>query len=127
MDERELAKQLSTYADSFTAFSIVQGATFCFLSVQSERVGCALHSRWYIAEPLLLLAGAGYWWLLHLCHRGEDDLIGVPANRDEKIKNIIPVIRTTRVVLIAIATLGETALVIGAAFFSAGLDCGCKL
>jgi hypothetical protein len=80
VEEKEFAKQLSTYAYNFTAFSVVQGAAFCFLLVQSVPVGCALRSRWYLAEPLLLLSGIGYFWLLRRCHRGEDELIGVPAS-----------------------------------------------
>ena len=38
--ERDLAKQLSTYADGFTAFSFVQGATFCSLLAQNAAVAC---------------------------------------------------------------------------------------
>ena len=59
--EQELAKQLSTYADSFTAFSFVQGATFCFLLVQNVTVACAIRSKWSVAEVCLVIAGAGYF------------------------------------------------------------------
>ena len=52
--ELELAKQLSTYADSFTAVSFVQGATFCFLLVQNVTVACAVQSKWSVAESCLL-------------------------------------------------------------------------
>jgi hypothetical protein len=126
MDEKELAKQLTSYADNFTAFSFVQGAAFCFLLVQSVPVGCALRSRWYLAEPLLLLSGVGYFWLLRRCHRGEDELIGVPGNRGDAIGNVVFLVRKIRFALVFIATLLEVAIVIGARFFSAGLNCGCK-
>jgi hypothetical protein len=72
--ERELAKQLSTYADNFAAFSFVQGAAFCYLLVQSLPVACTLRSHWCVAEILLLIAGVGYYWLIRRCHRGEDKL-----------------------------------------------------
>jgi hypothetical protein len=56
--EQELAKQLSTYADGFTAFSFVQGAAFCFLVAQNAAVACELRSQWVAAEVCLAVAGA---------------------------------------------------------------------
>jgi hypothetical protein len=126
MDEKELAKQLSTYADSFTAFSFVQGAAFCILVLQSVTAGCLVRSRWYLAGPCIALAGAGYLLLISLCHREEDRLIGLPVTRGETIKKVIPVIRNTRFALVLIATLGELAIVLGAAFLSPAYDCASK-
>jgi hypothetical protein len=82
--EQELAKQLSTYADGFTAFSFVQGATFCFLVVQNAAVACELRSQWVVAEVCLAIGGAGYFLLLYLCKRGEDKLL-IPAVRGGQI------------------------------------------
>ena len=65
--EEELAKQLSTYADGFTAFSFVQGATYCFLVAQNAVVACELRSQWVVAEVCLAIAGVGYFLLLYLC------------------------------------------------------------
>jgi len=121
--EQELAKQLSTYADSFTAFSFVQGATFCFLLVQNVTVACAVRSTWSVAELCLVVAGAGYVFLLRLCHRGENKLMGVPRARGEKIKTIIPMVRRIRYSVVAVATAGEVLIVLGAHFSKPLFDC----
>ena len=55
--EQELAEQLSTYADGFTAFSFVQGATFCFLVAQNAAIACELRSQWKVAEVCLAMRG----------------------------------------------------------------------
>lgn len=129
MDEmkQELAKQLRTYADNFAAFSFVQGAAFCYLLVQSLPVGCTLRSRWYIAEPLLLIAGVGYFWLLRRCHSGEDKLVGAPPEAGDTIGDVVLTVRRIRFALVIIATLGEMAIVMGARFFSAALERACAL
>jgi hypothetical protein len=121
--EQELAKQLSTYADSFTAFSFVQGATFCFLLVQNVTVACAVRSKWSVAELCLVIAGAGYVFLLRLCHRGENKLMGVPGARGEKIKKIIPMVRRMRYGVVAVATVGEVLIVLAAHFSKPVFDC----
>ena len=121
--EHELAKQLSTYADSFTAFSFVQGATFCFLLVQNVTVACAVRSKWSVAEVCLVIAGAGYVLLLYLCHRGENNLVGVPGKRGEKIKKIVPMVRKIRYGVVGVATLGEVLIVLGAHFSKPLFDC----
>jgi hypothetical protein len=121
--EQELAKQLSTYADSFTAFSFVQGATFCFLLVQNVTVACAVRSKWSVAELCLVIAGAGYVFLLRLCHRGENKLMGVPSARGEKIKKIIPMVRRMRYGVVAVATVGEVLIVLSAHFSKPLFDC----
>jgi hypothetical protein len=121
--EQELAKQLSTYADSFTAFSFVQGATFCFLLVQNVTVACAVRSKWGVAEACLLIAGAGYSMLLYLCHRGENQLIGVPGARGENIKKIVRMVRNIRYWVVAVATFGEVLIVLGVRFAKPVFDC----
>jgi hypothetical protein len=137
MNERELelAKQLRTYADNFAAFSFVQGAAFCYLLVQSLPVACTLRSHWCTAELLLLIAGLGYYWLISRCHRGEDRLArapstpSTPSTSDDTIGEVTLMIRRIRVALVIIATLGEMAIVVGARFFSPGLEraCACAL
>jgi hypothetical protein len=126
-EKQELAKQLRTYADNFAAFSFVQGAAFCYLLVQSLPVGCTLRSYWYIAEPLLLISWAGYFWLIRRCHDGEDRLIGASPKIGDTIGDVVLMVRNVRVALVFIATLGEMAIVIGARFFSVGLERACAL
>jgi hypothetical protein len=113
MDEKELAKQLSTYADSITAFAFVQGVTFCLLIAQNVSLACAVRSRWYIAAPLMAAASVAYFLLVRRCQDAEDDLIGVPAKRSTKIGKVVPMIRATRSGLILVIGVGEIALVIG--------------
>jgi hypothetical protein len=121
--EQELAKQLSIYADSFTAFSFVQGATFCFLLVQNVTVACAVRSKWSVAELCLVIGGAGYVLLLYLCHRGENKLIGVPGARGDKIKKIVPMVRKIRYWVVGVATIGEVLIVFGAHCSKPLFDC----
>ena len=131
MNEKEqgLAKQLSTYADNFAAFSFVQGAAFCYLLVQSLPVACTLRSHWCIAEILLLIAGVGYYWLICRCHRGEDKLTKAQPRSADTIGEVTLMVRRIRVALVIIATFGEMAIVIGAAFCNTGLEraCACAL
>jgi hypothetical protein len=82
--EQELAKQLTTYADSFAAISFVQGATFCFLLIQNVTVACAVQSKRSVAELCLVISGPDYVFLLRLCHRGENKLMGLPGARAAK-------------------------------------------
>ena len=120
--EQELAKQLSTYADGFTAFSFVQGATFCFLVAQNAVVACELRSQWVVAEVCLAIAGAGYFLLLHLCKRGEDKLL-IPAVRGGQIMGVVRMVRRLRFWIVGVATVGEMLLVIAAHFATPFFDC----
>lgn len=120
--ENELAKQLSTYADGLMAFSFVQGATFCFLLVQNVTIACAIRSQWQVTAVCLSIGGAGYLSLLYLCHRGENELIGVPGRRGQKIKKIIPMLRMIRYCVVFVATAGELLIVL-AAHFKPLFDC----
>jgi hypothetical protein len=120
--EQDLAKQLSTYADGLTAFSFVQGATFCFLLAQNAAVACELRSQWLAAEVCLALAGAGYFLLLYLCKRGEDKLL-VPAARGEKIMSVVQMVRRVRLWVVGVATAGEMLIVIAVHFAPPFFDC----
>jgi hypothetical protein len=120
--EQELAKQLSAYADGFTAFSFVQGASLGFLVAQNAAVACELRSQWVVAEVCLAIAGAGYFLLLYLCQRGEDKLL-IPAVRGGKIMGVVRMIRRLRFWIVSVATVGEMLLVIAAHFAPPFFDC----
>jgi hypothetical protein len=120
--EQELAKQLSTYADGFTAFSFVQGAAFCVLVAQNAAVACELHLQWIVAEVCLAIAGAGYFLLLHLCKRGEDKLL-IPAVRGGQIMGVVRMVRRVRFWIVGVATVGEMLLVILVHFVTPFFDC----
>jgi len=120
--EQELAKQLSTYADGFTAFSFVQSATFGFLVAQNAAVACELRSQWVAAEASLVIAGAAYFLLLYLCERGEDKL-HIPAARGKKTMSVVRMVRRVRFWIVGVATVGEMLLVIVAHFAPPFFDC----
>lgn len=120
--EQKLAEQLSTYADGFTAFSFVQGATFCFLVAQNAAVACELRSKWVVAEVCLAIAGAGYFLLLYLCKRGEDKLL-IPAVRGGQIMGVVRMVRRVRFCIVGVATVGEMLLVIAVHFATPFFDC----
>jgi hypothetical protein len=120
--EQELAKQLSSYADGFTAFSFVQGATFCFLVAQNAAVACELRLHWVVAEGCLAIAGACYFLLLNLCKQGEDKLL-IPAARGEKIMGVVRMVRRIRLWIVGVATIGEILLIIAAHFAPPFFDC----
>ena len=128
MDEKELAKQLGTYADSITAFAFVQGIAFCVLCAQSVPLACAVRAKWCIAAPLMVVATAIYLLLVRRCQDAEDGLIGVPKDRGARIGKVVRMIRTARFLLILGIGLGETALVLGVRFSKPVFDCSsvCK-
>jgi hypothetical protein len=119
---QELGKQLSTYADSFAAFSFVQGAAFSFLVVQNAAVACQLRLHWVIAGVCLVISGAVYVLLLQLCKRGEDKLL-IPAIRGETIMSVVRGVRLVRLGLVLVATVGEIALVIATHCAKPFFDC----
>jgi len=115
MDEKELAKQLSIYADSVTAFAFVQGVTFCFLIAQNLTLACSVRALWYIVATLIAAVSCAYFLMVRRCHSAEDDLIGVPTERGEKIATVVPLIRATRFWLIVVIGVVEivVAIVVG--------------
>jgi hypothetical protein len=123
MDEKELAKQLNTYADSITAFAVVQGVGFLFLIAQNVTLACAVRARWYIAAPLIAAGTYVYYRMVRRCHVAEDDLIGAPVTRTGKIGVALPMIRKARFWLIAVLGFAEILLVIGLIVFPPVFQC----
>lgn len=95
-EERELAKQLNTYADGIAAFAVVQGVAFCLLTAQSVSMACAERSRWYIAAPLVIATTGIYLFLIRQCQNAEDRLIGIPSRRGEMLASVVRLIRVIR-------------------------------
>jgi hypothetical protein len=128
VDEKELAKQLGTYADSITAFAFVQGVAFCVLCAQSVSLACAVKAKWYIAASLMVVATVIYLLLVRRCQDAEDELVGVPGDRGAKIGKVVRMIRAARFLVVLGIGLGETALVLGVRFSKPVFDCaaGCK-
>jgi hypothetical protein len=128
VDEKELVKQLSTYADGITAFAFVQGVAFCVLCAQSVSAACAIKSKWYIAASLMVVATVVYLFLVRGCQNAEDELIGAPGERDGKIGKVVRLVRAARFWIVLGIGLGETALVLGVRFSRPVFDCtaSCK-
>jgi len=123
MDAKELAKQLSKYADTITAFTVVQGVGFCLLVAQSDRVDRVIFCRWYILAFVSALATLCYMLLVHRCHWAEDELLESAEKRAGKIASVVIGIRKARMWVIFLMGLGEVALSIGMKFFAIPANC----
>jgi hypothetical protein len=128
VDEKELAKQLVTYADSITAFAFVQGLAFCVLCAQSVSLACAVRGKWYIAAFLMVVATVIYFLLVRRCQYAEDGLLGVPEKRGAEIGKVVRMIRAARFLVVLGIGLGETAFVLLVRFSKPVFDCSsvCK-
>lgn len=122
-ENREIAKQLSTYADGITAFAVVQGVGYAFIIAQNVTADCAIKSRWYVVFLFAAVATYGYVLMLRRCHSAEDELIGVPGDRGKEIGAIVPMIRNARVWLIVLVGIGEIAITTTVAFFQQVVPC----
>ncbi len=123
MDEKELAKQLSTYADAVAAFAFVQGVAFALLMGQQKELPTNVAGHWCIAAPIIAVLTCGYFLIVCLCHSAEDKLIGIPSNRGRAIGKVVPLIRGARFLLIIIMGAAQIVLVIGLRFYSHSSPC----
>lgn len=123
MDEKELAKQVSTYADAITAFAFVQGVAFALLIGQEKDLPAAVLGHWCIAAPIIFVMTCGYFWMVRLCHNAEDDLLGIPSKRGTGIGDVVPTIRKTRSWLIVVMGVAEIVLVMFLRFGPHSLQC----
>jgi hypothetical protein len=117
MDEKELAKQLSSYADAITAFAFVQGMAFALLIGQSKDLPVAVARLWYIAATIIVVMTGFYLWMVGRCHGAEDNLLGIPRKRSSKIASVVPMIRTARFWVIAAIGVADALLAICLHFF----------
>ena len=112
MDEKELAKQLNTYADAITGFAFVQGVGFGLVIGQNPNLSTSVARQWCIAAPIIFVMTCGYFVMVRRCHSAEDELIGAPDKRGKEIGKVVPTIRTTRLLLIAVIGFAEIVLAI---------------
>jgi hypothetical protein len=113
MDEKELAKQLSTYADAITGFAFVQGVAFGLLLGQSKDLPANVATHWCIAVPVIVFMTGGYLWMVWLCQGAEDKLLGIPSARGAGIGSVVPMIRSARLWLIIVMGIADLLVVIG--------------
>jgi hypothetical protein len=77
-DQRELAKQLRTYADATTAFSVIQSIAFS-IALGSKDLGENIRETNECLIPILCCVALGvYICIIAACHAGENALVGKP-------------------------------------------------
>lgn len=123
MDEKELAKQVYTYADAITVFAFAQGIAFGFVVGQNSTLACNIAAYWFFAAPIMAIMACAFLFMVRRCHRAEDHLIGVPATRSEKIAAIVPGVRTARLWIICLMGIAEVLLTFGVAFYPPRAHC----
>jgi hypothetical protein len=102
-EERDLAKQVITYADAVTAFSAAQNAAFAYAVMKGPSDGFAqaiLTMSPRLSIGSLLFATALYVLFVSLCYRGESKLLGVPDSRKPSIRAVVKGMRLTRLGII---------------------------
>lgn len=109
MDEKELAKQLSVYADSITAFSFVQGIGLFVLMGHDLTFACNLVKQWWIAEAALVLATMAYAAIVYLCHKHQKPLLGQVSTEASTILGVIQKVRWWIVIGIGFAEMAFVA------------------
>jgi hypothetical protein len=78
-DERDVSKQMTTYADGIAALSSLQAIAFVYgVGGGSPGLGPNVHNHPYITCVGIVLGFAAYWYLLTRCHWNEDNLTGEP-------------------------------------------------
>ena len=72
----DLIKQLTTYADAITAFSVVQGLAFCFAVAQGEGFAKAVWRKQgtWAATIGIVVGSCLYCQLVNMCMAGVDRL-----------------------------------------------------
>jgi len=123
MDEKELAKQMTLYADALTAFVFAQAVAFGLLVGGNPTLACYVYRRWSIAAVVTVLMTVIYFWIVRQCHLSEDKLIGAPCKRGEKIASVVPTIRKIRLGAITLIGIAELAIVIGVRLMPIPANC----
>jgi len=122
MNDEELAKQMSTYADAITAFAFVQGMAFGLVIGQGGELTTSLNCFWYFAVLILALINGAFVFMVRQCHSAEDRLVGVPATGSDKLA-ILSGVRKWRQLIILCVGIGEIILVLGVAFYPPRTPC----
>lgn len=105
-DERDVLKQLTTYADRIAAFSLVQALSFVLGVGGSDRLGGNVQNHPYITAGAILVSLPVYCYLLVRCHRNEDRLVGAPEKeKNHAVGKAVREMRRLRFVVVIIATL----------------------
>ena len=109
MDDKELAKQLSVYADSVTAFSFVQGIALFVLMGHDLTFACNVVKQWRIAEVALILATIGYATIIYLCYKHQKPILGEVSDKASAILGVIQNVRWWIVIGIGVVEIAFVA------------------
>ncbi len=74
-DQKELGNKLATYADTITAFSFLQSATFSYALGTNDTFLAHATRVWWLVPSFLIVGNLFYAYLVRECHRGEDALL----------------------------------------------------
>jgi hypothetical protein len=74
-DQKELGNKLGTYADTITAFSFLQSATFSYALGTNDTFLAHATRVWWLVPSFLIVGNLFYAYLVRQCHRGEDALL----------------------------------------------------
>jgi uncharacterized iron-regulated membrane protein len=102
-DVNELGARLGAYSDAIAGFSFAQNVAFCLALGTHDFADNVLRGGWLIPF-LVLLASAFYAFMIWMCHRKQDVLLG-PLARTEKADKATATLRIWRFAVIAIGTL----------------------
>ena len=75
-DEKDLAKQLRTYADATTAFAVVQGVAVAIALGSKDFRDNVLKTPWWVIPLMCLCALVVYGGIVFVCNLGENKLAG---------------------------------------------------
>ena len=118
-ETKDLAKQLTLYADAITAFSAAQNAAFAYAAIKGCEDGLAkvlIQMPSWLSVGSLIFAAAVYSAGLRLIYMGENKLIGPPKVRREELRPVLSGIRLGRIgvilfgMVIAVGTMSYTLL-----------------
>jgi hypothetical protein len=100
-EPNDFLNQITTYADSITAFSILQAVAFTLAVASAEKFVKTVQIYHRSIMVILWLAVPIYWFLLFWCHRTEDKIAEEPEELN--IKKALRRIRIARYVLTVVA------------------------
>jgi hypothetical protein len=74
-DQKELGNKLGAYADTITAFSFLQSATFSYALGTNDTFLAHATRVWWLVPSFPIVGNLFYAYLVLQCHSGEDALL----------------------------------------------------
>jgi hypothetical protein len=110
-EEKELLKQVGTYADGITAFSAVQSIGFVLSLGSGSGIATNVQKRVPIACFAIGLSLLVYCGLLFLCHWNENNLARQETT-NSALRKAVTTIQSVRYVIVILAALLSTGVVL---------------